>query len=848
MVDEPAHTVFIDGLERVGIENTLTEVVTNEAADVVTAETECHLCQVVSTEGEEFGFFSDVTCADGSTGDFDHGTDHVVEIHNIVFGFDFFCDFGDDGFLMFQFVGIANNRDHHFSRAVETFFAEFNNRFQDGACLHGGDFRIGDTETDTAVPHHRVAFLQIFCAFLEFFQSDADGIGKILLLFFCVGDEFMQRRVEEADRDRFASHCFQCSFDILFHEGEQIVDSSDTFFNCGGKDHLTQSKEGLFSTGTVEHVFCTEKTDTFSAEFCSLNCVSRSIRIGAYAERTVFIQQSHELLEARIFACIDGGNCAFVCITACTVQADNIAFFVSGTIGSDNSFCSFVDLQSTGTDDTAFTPAAADKSCMAGHTAASGKNTVGCTHTFHVFRIGFFADEDAGDFLFLAFDCFFGCEDDLTDSTTGTCGETFHEFLGSHCFFSSGVKNGMEQFIKLVGRNAHDGFGFCDPAFFEHIHSHGQSGSTGTFANAALEHIEFLFLNGEFNIQHVTEMIFESVTDADEFFVDIGQNFLHGCKVFVLFVLCFIVQRVRCTGTGNHVFTLCIDQPFTVEFVIAGSGVTCECNTGSRAVAHVTEDHTLHVDSSTPVIRNTFDAAVGNSFFTVPAFEDSTDSTIELSGCIIGEFFAEDFDDFLFEDIAEIFEIIDIEIGISCVIFGFFVFFQDGIELFADTLTISRFDVFCFFHNNVRIHHDQTAVCVINETFVVCAFDQAGDCNRRKTDVENGFHHTGHGASCAGTAGNEQRVFLIAVNHTHVIFDSAESFCNLFCEAIGVFTIVFEIFHAAFGCDCETGGNRKTQVSHFSEVCTFTAEEFFHGGITICHALTKKIDVLFHFL
>ena len=44
---------------------------------------------------------------------------------------------------------------------------------------------------------------------------------------------------------------------------------------------------------------------------------------------------------------------------------------------------------------------------------------------------------------------------------------------------------------------------------------------------------------------------------------------------------------VICCGVliaGYHVFSLCVDQIFTVKYIFSGSGISRKCNSGSRSV------------------------------------------------------------------------------------------------------------------------------------------------------------------------------------------------------------------------------------------------------------------------
>ena len=60
------------------------------------------------------------------------------------------------------------------------------------------------------------------------------------------------------------------------------------------------------------------------------------------------------------------------------------------------------------------------------------------------------------------------------------------------------------------------------------------------------------------------------------------------------------------------------DTEFTVEDVLSGCSVTAESNTGSRIVTHVTVNHRLYVNSSTPFFRDLVQLTVQNGTFGHP--------------------------------------------------------------------------------------------------------------------------------------------------------------------------------------------------------------------------------------
>ena len=74
-----AHAVLVEGDEGILLENALLFIMLDETSCIVAADAEGSLREVVGAEAEELGMFSDVTCAQCGTGQFDHRADHIVD-------------------------------------------------------------------------------------------------------------------------------------------------------------------------------------------------------------------------------------------------------------------------------------------------------------------------------------------------------------------------------------------------------------------------------------------------------------------------------------------------------------------------------------------------------------------------------------------------------------------------------------------------------------------------------------------------------------------------------------------------------------------------------------------------
>ena len=97
-----------------------------------------------------------------------------------------------------------------------------------------------------------------------------------------------------------------------------------------------------------------------------------------------------------------------------------------------------------------------------------------------------------------------------------------------------------------------------------------------------------------------------------------------------------------------------------------------------------------------------------------------------------------------FEGFGKFLQVVGVQLGVVLVAMLALVSVQHVVQLFADASAVSGFDAFGLLHDDVGVHHDETAVGVIHETGVVGLLDEARDGLRAKTDIQDGVHHAGH--------------------------------------------------------------------------------------------------------
>ena len=98
-----------------------------------------------------------------------------------------------------------------------------------------------------------------------------------------------------------------------------------------------------------------------------------------------------------------------------------------------------------------------------------------------------------------------------------------------------------------------------------------------------------------------------------------------------------VFYRFGSTDTCNYVFTLGIDEEFSVEEVFSSGRVPGEAYARGRVVSHVAEDHRLDVYGSPQEARNVIQPSILYGPWGIPGLEDGVYCHIQLGLRVGGE-------------------------------------------------------------------------------------------------------------------------------------------------------------------------------------------------------------------
>ena len=635
-----------------------------------------------------------------------------------------------------------------------------------------------------------------------------------------LGQELVQRRVDQTHGHRLAVHDLEHCQEVLLLQLLQGVECFLTLSGAflGEDDALNQR-----TTRAQEHVLGTAQADALRTELQRALRVLGGVGVGANLQATHLVGVGEDAVDgldqfggAGVASCrsqasfeavaqvgghrgVGHGDLTQEDFTGLAVDGDNV-FTGQDASGDGHGSGLGIDLEGFSATDTGLTHAARNDSGVRGLATAGGQNALGCDHTGQVVGVGFAADQHALDAC-----CCRGLglsvvEDDAANGCARRGGHTASdEFLGCRC-----IELREHQLGELVTGHAAQGLVAGDELFVDQLDSDAESGGSGALADAGLEHPQLAALDGEFDVAQVAVVGFELVHDSAQLVVDRLVDLLK------------VGQGQGVADTCNDVFALCVLEVIAVHTRVTGGGVAGEAHAGAGVFAHVAEHHGADVDCGTQVVGDALTATVDACALGVPGAENGLDGHVHLGARILREFFTGLLVDDGLEDIDQVLEVLSVELGIALnATFLLHVVQRVGEEVSVDV------------QNGLAEHLDEATVGVPRETLVAADSSKTVDGFVVQADVEDGFHHAGHGELCARADRDKQRILGITQLATHFFFDLAKCDGHFSIKTFRGLAVV-QVDAARFGGNCESGRNRQAELRHLCQVRTLTSEQVFH--------------------
>ena len=751
----------------------------------------------------------------------------------------------DDIPLVAELLVVAHQRHHDFHLDRNAAFFDVHGRLDDGACLHLGDFRIGVAQAASAVAEHRVHFVERIDARLDFVVADIHLRCHFALALLVLRNEFVQRRVEQADGDGIAVHHLEERFEVAALHRQQLGERHAAAGFVIGENHLAHGLDtGIFE----KHVFRAAETDTLRTERECRPGVAGGVGVGAYPHYRILLGQVEEFGEIVVEFGGLGRYLAEIDFARRAVQGNPVALPDEGVAYADGpGFIVYDEL--SGTRYAAFAHAAGHYGRVRGHASAGRQDTLRRIHAAEVFGRGFDAHEDDFPAVAVPLGGVLGEKDHFAGRCAGRGGKTLGEYLG--IFHRRGVEYGMEQFVQF-GRFASEyGRLFVDEPFGEHVHRYLEHGRAGTFAVTRLEHPQFAVLYGELEVLHVGEVALQMLLYVEQLLVGGGHRLLQGgvfgLALLFAYPLCggpaartFEGYLLRGADTGHDILSLCVDEVFAVEDVFAGRCVAGEGYAGRRPVAHVPEDHRLYVDCGTPFGRDVVEFAVENGAFVHPALEHGHDGAPELLPRVGGEIGSRALLDGRLELHDQFPEVVGGELRVEPDAALLLHLVDDDLER-VFVLFALRFHA----EHHVAVHLYETAVGVPCETVVARTLGKCLHGGVIEPEVQNGIHHARHGGTGSRTYRDQQRHGVAAERHARLFLYAFNRFLHFgtyhFDHGVASLLVIFRTY---FGGDGESGGDGDSHEVHLRQVGAFAAEQFPHLAVAFGLLVAERVDSL----
>ena len=831
----------VDGRKRVVRQQLLGEVLRNELSlNVVAAEAERRLGEVVGAEAEEVGLGGDFVSGHGSARQLDHGANGKLELNALLLGD--FCDNAlSDAAHLVELLHRGNQRDHDLGLGIEAFLLELGSSGRNSAHLHLGKDGIHDAQTAAAQAQHRVLLshgvdlvheLTLRCDFLRVGASGLHA-GDFHIEGTRALEELMQGRVEQANDNRQAVHSLEHAVEVARLSLEQLLDGflANLFV-------LVQD-EGLNDLLALaqEHMLGAVEANALGAEVAGKLRVGRVVGVGANAQAAILVgpfqngvEVAGELRHNQVDSAQnnDAGGAVernHVALVNHDIGAGKRGFLLLG-----------VDLELLNAADARSAHATGNNGSMAGLAAMAGENTLGGDHASEVVGSGLPANEHA----LLAF---FGGLHSVGGREHGTAHSSARRSVqatGEHIVVGVLVELRVQQLVELSGVDAAHSLFLGDEAFFFHLNGDVQRGGGGTLAHAGLQHPQLALLDCELDVAHVAIVVLEN----GEHTLELLAGFLQAVDMLQL------GDGARVANARDDVFALGVHQVVAVEFLLAVCGVAGKRNAGSGSLALVAEHHALHVNGGTQIVGNLVLLAVEHRARVVPAAEHGLDGQLQLNVGVLREG-----DRAINDELGMLFG--RNVLGENLLEFGneFLQVFSGklGVALHAASELLGGNGVFeqvaVEAHNHVREHLDEAAIAVPREAGVVGVLDEAVNRLVVQTKVQNRVHHAGHRHGGAGTNGNEQRIFGIANALADTLLEVEAILLNGIERAFGPRVIRVCIFHTGLAGDGEARRHGQANEGHFGEVRALAAKDVLHilvafGNVVALSVLAERVDTL----
>mmetsp|Transcript_65885 Transcript_65885/g.104524 ORF Transcript_65885/g.104524 Transcript_65885/m.104524 type:complete len:356 (-) Transcript_65885:94-1161(-) len=342
---------------------------------------------------------------------------------------------------------------------------------------------------------HGVGLLQLCSTSSHAIQRHTCSFGHQCHFCLCVGDEFMQRWIQQTDCHWIAIHDSEQFRDVLPLHDQQLVQGLSSISLISGQDHLPH---GYDSLSFEEHVLSADKTNALGTEFLGLSSISRRLGIGSDLHVTDFICPLHDDSERSGELWWHCGNLSHHHFSRASIDGQDLSLSHSHRahreLGSG-----IVNRDATSTSHAWSAHSTSNHCSMTGHATSGGQNSFCCVQTVDVIWAGLDTHQDHLLAIFAASHCFICGEDNLATRCTGRG----RKALGNDLLLGLGVQSRVQELVNQIWLQTQKSLRLGDQAFLGHVNSNLQGSRSCSLAIAGLQHVELALLDGKLDILHV---------------------------------------------------------------------------------------------------------------------------------------------------------------------------------------------------------------------------------------------------------------------------------------------------------------------------------------------------------
>ncbi len=208
---------------------------------------------------------------------------------------------------------------------------------------------------------HRVELMQRFNLGFQRLGRHIDIRRQGFDVFIAVRQEFVQRRIKQANGHRQALHDLEKAQEVTLLHRQNLIQGTFTTFQVGREDHLTHCGD---TVTFEEHMLCPAETDPFGTEVTGHLGIVRGIGVGANTHPTDTIDPLHQLAEFTGQLRLDSRHFALHDFTGRTIEGDHIAFLEDLAITGSKLLAGIINLDVTAAGNTALAHATSNHSRM----------------------------------------------------------------------------------------------------------------------------------------------------------------------------------------------------------------------------------------------------------------------------------------------------------------------------------------------------------------------------------------------------------------------------------------------------------------------------------------------------